>query len=287
MIAADSNWYSSSWLYEARNAHTRIASDRSSVPWNFARALAGLKASPGAELLDVGCAEGHFLHLARKAGFQVTGLDFNPDGLEIARRVFGISSVYQYSVEELGGRFPGRLFDAITIFEVLEHTADPLHTIVSVNRLLKPGGQLFVSVPGARRWPRLFHPEVDTPPHHLTLWTEEALRRLLERAGFRVHAIEAKPLAGEDLGMHLKWRLVKLLRGGASAKALNAQTNGRSFHPNGGEKTKEDHAGKPGAAQSDLMRRAAMAGLAPLCGVLRLHPRAGGFTLLASCEKAL
>lgn len=275
MQAADSAWYSSSWLYGLREDNTKLDGRKRDVPWNFAQALSALRPADRGELLDVGCAEGHFLWLAQEAGFKVTGLDFNPISLRIARDVFGVPSVYQCSVEELARQFPDTPYDVVTIFEVLEHTANPFETLTSLHHVLKPGGQLCLSVPGFLRWPALFHPEVDTPPHHLTLWTEDALGSLLERAGFVVRALRAKPLSVDDFGVHLKWRLQeflqKKLRGG----------NGREA----AQKNSSPAVNPSGITRSRTAHRLAKAGLAPLCWGLRLHPKAGGFTLFAHCQK--
>jgi hypothetical protein len=32
------------------------------------------------------------------------------------------------------------------------------------------------------------------PPHHLPLWTQQALKKLLERVGFHVFSVKSKPL---------------------------------------------------------------------------------------------
>jgi len=211
MISADSDWYRSSWFYGQREATVKSSAVDHPVPWNFARALSAIESAPRRKLLDVGCAEGQFLYMARRIGFDVTGLDFNPVSLQIARNVFGISSVYQYSVEELAERFPGASFDVVTMFEVLEHTADPLGMLKSLTKVMKPGA-LPLSVPGWKRWPVLFHPEVDSPPHYLTLWTEEALAKILKRAGLEVRMITRKPLCVDDFGVHIKWRVQGILR---------------------------------------------------------------------------
>jgi len=277
MVAADSTWYSSSWLYGLRESHKEVAGGEYEVPWYFAQALSELRTARRGELLDVGCAEGYFLYLAQKAGYQVTGLDFNPVSLEIARKLLEVSTVYQYSVEELGDRFPGRQFDVVTVFEVLEHLADPSQTVRSIHKLLKPGGKLFLSVPGNRRWPAFFHPEVDAPPHHLTLWTEEALKKLLERAGFRVSYVRAKPLQAEDLGFHLRLRLYGLFRKYRSV--VGSVQREREGEASSTRKT------GPSNRRLETLRKLAKVALQPFCWVLRLNPKAGGFTLFAHCEK--
>lgn len=275
MRGADSSWYSSSWLYDMRIADGVHQSKR--IPWNFARALSVLRARADSTLLDIGCAEGQFLHLAQKVGFNVTGLDFNPASLRIAREVFGISSVHQCSVEELRSRFPELRFDVITMFEVLEHTSDPFAVVCAIKNVLKPNGALVMSVPGHLRWPRLFHPQVDAPPHHLTLWTDEALKRLLERAGFRVVALVSKPLGADDLGIHLKWRLNRL-----SQRLRGLQKNGKAENHTASDSPRNSHSMKT----NSVLRGAAWTMLLPTCWALRLHPNAGGFTLLVECQAA-
>jgi SAM-dependent methyltransferase len=278
MLAADSAWYASSWIYGLREMPGHSIKREGRVPWNFAQALRRMGSGKGSTLLDVGCAEGQFLHLAAKAGFEVTGMDFNPASLEIARKLPGVSEVYLCSVGELGDRLHGKQYDVVTLFEVLEHTADPFQTVLSIHRLLKPGGRLFLSVPGNRRWPGFFHPEVDAPPHHLTLWSEAALVRLLERAGLRVHGVEIKPLGAEDLGIHLKWRwhdAVRKLRPKPSHRATTDENN-----PVAGQ-----FAGRPNRG-AGIVRGLARLGLSPICWMLRSNPKAGGFTLFAHGEKA-
>ena len=278
MKSGDSAWYASSWLYGSQESNGVPAGSERRIPWNFAQALSMLRGAEGKKLLDVGCAEGYFLSLARELGCEITGVDFNPVSVEIARKLLGASTVYQYRVEELGDRFPGAQFDVATIFEVLEHTADPYQTVRSIHGLLKRPGKLLLSVPGNRRWPSIFNSEVDAPPHHLTLWTEESLRRLLERAGFRVHDVRAKPLEADELDMHLRWRLRQAVRR-FRAKHREASSADR-------ETSMGAHARSGKASRSEILRELRMLGLSLVCRALRLNAKAGGFTLFAHCEKA-
>jgi SAM-dependent methyltransferase len=272
MVAADAEWYSSSWLYGMRESHTQSTDALDEIPWNFTQALQELSGTRQASLLDVGCAEGFFLYLAQRAGYDVTGVDFNPVSLEIARKRLGVSTIYQYSVAEMGERFPQVRFDVATMFEVLEHTANPCETLRSIHTLLNPNGKLCISVPGSQRWPQWFHPEVDTPPHHLTLWTEKALRTILQRAGFRVVCIRKRPLEAQDLGFHMKLRLYATLRKWRTVGVRSG--NNRSCT-----------APTAASGRSRIFRKTAIALLQPLRWALALNPNAGGFTLFALCEK--
>lgn len=278
MTPADSAWYASSWIYGLRRASGVQTGSNGRVPWNFAQALSVLPGTGGKNLLDVGCAEGYFLQLANGLGWTVTGVDFDPASIAIARKVPGVSAVYGHSVKELRDRLPGTEFDVVTMFEVLEHIADPYETLCSIHRLLRHGGKIILSVPGNRRWPALFHPQVDAPPHHLTLWTEEALGKLLQRAGFRVLNVRAKPLTADDLGIHLKWRLYHTVR--------RLEAKRREPDPTHEENSKSGEIPRRQGSHFGVFRELGMLGLAPACLALRLNPKAGGFTLFAHGEKA-
>lgn len=97
---------------------------------------------------------------------------------------------------ELGDTpFPPESFDAVTLWDVVEHVRDPAEALRAVRRLLRPGGTLALSTPNLRGlFPRLSqpvgrvtgywtHPE---PPAHLFQFSQATLSRLLERTGFRV-----------------------------------------------------------------------------------------------------
>ncbi len=277
MVAADSEWYRASAIYLSRVPWLASSQSEMQPPaarWEFRQALS---VGEGREkkLLDVGCGHGECLYLAQQAGYNVTGLDFNPMSLEFVRRVFGISQVYDCSIRELSVRFPDERFDVVTMFEVLEHTADPFETVCAVRALLRSGGFLCLSVPSYERWPPLFDPEVDSPPHHLTLWTEMALRRILERAGLQVLTIRRKPLESGDLGIHLKWWLQRVWRGVAGQRC--------AVDPSAASPVQT---GSIGITARQLIRRFGMLSLAPMSYLLRLNPKAGGFTLFVRAQKA-
>ena len=150
-----------------------------------------------ASLLDVGCGQGHFLDAARRRGFRVQGLDFNPNCVEAARNLYGIQVISQdlasYATE-------GHQFNYVTAFEILEHIADPVEALRSLSRLAT---YLGISVPCAARRPPLFGRGIDDPPHHLTLWTEESLRRALIKAGLEPKQIVGDAYSPECLATYL------------------------------------------------------------------------------------
>jgi SAM-dependent methyltransferase len=140
---------------------------------------------PGGALLDVGCGTGQFMEAARRAGYRVTGLDPSRSQLDVARMRFGLTDLHATSLAEYAHRAAGVAFDVITVFQVLEHVADPLAFLAETRRLLRPGGQLAIGVPNWRMWSALREP-MDAPPNHLTRWSITSLRAALERSGFEV-----------------------------------------------------------------------------------------------------
>jgi len=136
-------------------------------------------------LLDVGCATGDFLKVARERGWEVLGAD--PSAARARVEALGIplvgETVLDADVE------PGSL-DAVTFWDVLEHTVDPVRDLERARTLLRPGGVLAATVPDAsnvlarasgRRWFGY-----KTAGEHLQFFTGESLRRAAGKADFRV-----------------------------------------------------------------------------------------------------
>jgi SAM-dependent methyltransferase len=157
--------------------------------WTFRRRLRLLKGFHPARgrLLDIGCATGTLMEVARDLGWQVTGIDPNPKALTEARRR-GLT-VHQTEVERMVGSLPGEKFDCIVMSEVLEHLLDPVGALAMVQRLLAPGGHVMVSTPNTDSLLcRLFQLK---PAEHLFLFNRDNLRTLFERSGFGICHLRA------------------------------------------------------------------------------------------------
>lgn len=104
---------------------------------------------PQGSLLDVGCAEGTFLHLFRERFPQwlLEGIEPSRDFSAFAREHFGLGFVKTGSVENLITHYAHESFDLITVSHVLEHLLHPGAFFAIVRQLLKPDGLLFVDVP--------------------------------------------------------------------------------------------------------------------------------------------
>lgn len=138
----------------------------------------------GGRLLDVGCGNGGFLWLARQAGWECRGLDFD-EGAIAACRARGLDAQVG-SVETLA---PDEgCYDVITMSHVIEHVHDPVTTLAAVHRLLVPGGMLWLDTPnldslGHARFGPAWR-DLD-PPRHLMLFSQGSLERSLRQTGFQ------------------------------------------------------------------------------------------------------
>lgn len=161
------------------------------MSFEYAETLNSLRRdpAPGKRLLDVGCGGGGFLYVARQAGFDVAGIDFNEVRLKLIKKDLGIEKVFHGSIQDYAKTKPGK-FDVVTMFQVLEHLDDPASWLAAIKELLAPGGKVFIGVPNRNRTFDQFRgpgmEELDNPPNHLTRWDAAALSKFVAKAGFEV-----------------------------------------------------------------------------------------------------
>jgi SAM-dependent methyltransferase len=160
---------------------------------SFARRLARLPApEPGARLLDVGAAFGFGVSEARTAGWRAIGLERSREAASAAARALpGRITV------ATGLRLPfgDRRFDAVTLWDVLEHLPAPHAALAEVARVLRPGGRLALTTGDAGSWlARLsgarWH--LYNLPEHLFFYTRRSLCQLVAAHGLRVESLRSE-----------------------------------------------------------------------------------------------
>ncbi len=102
----------------------------------------------GKKVLDIGCGGGILSEAMAQRGATVMGIDMGEAPLAVARLhqlESGVNVDYrQITAEELAEQMPEQ-FDVVTCLEMLEHVPDPASVIRACQRMVKPGGQVFLS----------------------------------------------------------------------------------------------------------------------------------------------
>lgn len=153
--------------------------------WKRCRPL--LESHSSGKILDVGCGTGHFLAAMKKHGnWETIGVDLNLDAVTFAKDVLKIEA-YVGNIEDI--KFPSHTFDAVTMWDVLEHLYDPRQTLLEIRRVLKAKGQLLLRIPSLdsldARLFGIYWSGLDAP-RHLMVFSPKTLRRLLAETGFSI-----------------------------------------------------------------------------------------------------
>ena len=154
--------------------------------WEFTEVVGRIK--PGERVIDLGCGAGAFLSLlsdiaGRRVGIDIAvDRDLAPKDLELFE---GTASEYSLSTSDP--------FDVITAFHVLEHVADVAEICGPAQRLLRPGGRFFVSVPDEERPIKARFDLLDLPPHHVSRWRIPQLEWLGAAFGLIIEQIDRVP----------------------------------------------------------------------------------------------
>ncbi|MBE0410916.1 MAG: class I SAM-dependent methyltransferase [Anaerolineales bacterium] len=139
-------------------------------------------------LLDIGCATGVFLAgMKVHPEWELIGVEINKQAAEIAREQNQLNVVHG-TLEDAG--FPSEFFDAVTMWDVLEHLHDPSSSLKEIHRILKPDGVLVFRVPNLNSWDaKLFGAAwagLDAP-RHLYVFDPQTLSSLLAKNNFEIH----------------------------------------------------------------------------------------------------
>ena len=153
---------------------------------------------PGSKLLEIGCAHGGFVALARQAGYDAIGMELSPAIVEYARRTFQ-APVLCGPIERLSIA-PGSL-DVIVAMDVLEHFPDPLAEAEKYVRLLSSDGILLIQTPCLHRTDLSYDQLIESndrfplllkEKEHAFLFNKNSIQEFLRRLGFEYVRFEAQ-----------------------------------------------------------------------------------------------
>lgn len=145
-------------------------------------------------VLDIGAAAGFFLKAAKDRGWETYGIEPSKYLSDFGNRNYK-ANIHCGTVESVT-RFPYPM-DVVTLWDVLEHTFDPMDVLARCNRYLRPGGHIVINYPNIDNWmARLagrrywFILSV-----HIYYFTPVTISEMLRRNGFAV--VESGP--------HFQW----------------------------------------------------------------------------------
>ena len=169
------------------------------------------------KLLDIGCATGLFLRLARNDGFDVVGAEISDYASDYARKHFELK-VRTGSLEDIN--FDNNYFDVVTMWDFIEHSSNPKAILKRANQILKKDGLLFILtidedgfMPkladiiyrisfGLISWPvKKLH-----PIHHCFHFSNKTLASLLKRTNFSIIYVDHGEIPIENIegGLFIK-----------------------------------------------------------------------------------
>ncbi|MQY03355.1 Ubiquinone biosynthesis O-methyltransferase [Actinomadura sp. RB68] len=149
--------------------------------------------------MDMGCGAGRHAFELYRRGANVVAFDLDAEELAGVEKMFGAMRLEGEvpagaSAETVQGNaldlpFPDDHFDKIIASEVLEHIPDDMSAMAELLRVLKPGGQLAVTVPSwlpERVCWALSEDYHTAPGGHVRIYTRAELEAKLKATGFRV-----------------------------------------------------------------------------------------------------
>ena len=194
----DEGYLASAYFKTQRDAAKRAEGPEVPI---YRQGLDGLEAvcQRKRRLLDVGSGTGLFLTLARERGWDVEGIEISSAHAEFARRQHGLEVQCGDFATVAPAHAP---FDAITLWDVLEHVPRPWGTLARARELLKPEGVLVIfTINSASLFNKLAHVaylatggrlvrpiELLCDRRHDFYFTQPSLESLVRAAGLSIHS---------------------------------------------------------------------------------------------------
>lgn len=134
-------------------------------------------------ILDFGCGPGKFLKEVKNTRY-IYGVEINKDDINFAKKNYP-----KILIKENINNFSSK-FDLITMFHVLEHLPGQVKILKQLKKKIKKGGKIIIEVPHANDLlisilKNEAFKKFTFWEQHLILHTEESLKKILAKAGFK------------------------------------------------------------------------------------------------------
>lgn len=140
-------------------------------------------------ILDVGAGTGAFLNTMKNANWDCTGIEPDKTARQKALELYNL---HLNEAQELYS-LPSAIFDAITLWHVLEHVHDLHKYVAQLKNLLAKDGELFIAVPNYTSGDAQIYDEFWAAydvPRHLYHFSPKAMKDLLNRHGLKLETMK-------------------------------------------------------------------------------------------------
>jgi 2-polyprenyl-3-methyl-5-hydroxy-6-metoxy-1,4-benzoquinol methylase len=137
-------------------------------------------------ILEIGCAYGFFLDIAKDVFDEVKGIDITEEGTRFARNQLGLDVI---KADFLNHDFGMRGFDVVCMWDTIEHLRSPHLFIGKISNLMKSGGILALTTGDIGSLTARIRKEkwrFIKPPEHLHYFSRSTLNKLLDHHGFEI-----------------------------------------------------------------------------------------------------
>lgn len=131
-------------------------------------------------VLDVGCGTGSTCRVLAERGFQVYGVDFSSEIIEVAKKKAAQNrvSLHLQAADIYQLPFPDQMFDIVICNYLFQTTSAPEKVLKEAFRVLKPGGRVFIITLNSLSFGRVLLRD------DVKLYNPYRMRKTLELLGF-------------------------------------------------------------------------------------------------------
>lgn len=148
------------------------------------------------KILDIGCAAGGFLRLAKQGGWDVYGVEINKSSARFASKKYQLN-IFGGTIQEAA--FPDNYFDAVVIINTIEHIHQPVQFMQEIRRILKNGGFFYAMTPNynnylvrmAQKFGYLKGVDPIDPTGHPCIYCAGTLKLLLRKCNFKILSLKS------------------------------------------------------------------------------------------------
>ena len=141
---------------------------------------------------DVGCGSGRFVTALAQRGAKVTGLDFAPSMLELAKQLVerdGVAARCDFVLSDILDWKTERNFDEVIAIGFWDYVADPLPRLKVIRQISR--GSFLSAWPRTGTWRMALRKvRLKLAGCPVYFWSEPQVRSFLEQAGFKVESCE-------------------------------------------------------------------------------------------------